>query len=107
LSIASVLTPKGASGFMLIVSVLHLEHLALSGWCEAFKNGHVQTKVWHLALAVLPLFQGPIALINGYVAVVGLAEQLRLVQCAAQRRDGGDLIFEAVTRGISRPWIVT
>jgi hypothetical protein len=48
-----------------------------------------------------------IVLVNGYVAAVGLAEQLRLVQCAAQCRDGDVLIVEAETRGVDLDVLVT
>jgi hypothetical protein len=91
--------------------LLPLEYLALTGRSKAFKIGHVQTKVWYLELAVSPRFQVGhmhiIALVNGYVAAVGLAEQLRLVQCAAQCRDGNVLIVEAETRGVDLDVLVT
>ena len=65
--------------------------LALSGWDEAFINGHVADQrlvFWQ------PLFHhgfksgpAPLSPIKGYVAVVCLTDQLRVTQDAAQCRD--------------------
>jgi hypothetical protein len=71
--------------------------LALSGWDEAFKNGHVAAQrlvIWQLRSQARAL-----ALINGYVAVVCLTEQRRLIQAPVQCRDRDALAFEAITRG--------